>query len=283
MTPSPAESNFETAVEAIIRGDATGLSRLLEEEPGLVRERSARPHASTLLHYVAANGVEDERQKTPANIVEIARILLDAGADVNAESNAYAGHATTLMLAATSAHPEKAGVQIALLALLLSRGAVIDGVNGSSTVNACLRNGRGHAAEYLAEHGAALDLEGAAGVGRIDLMEGLPLDPEQMRYGFAWACEFGRTEAAEWLLDHGLAIDAKLPNFGNTGLHWAAYGGHPDTVRMLLARGAPIDSKDDKYDGTPLGWAKHGRGEATDQGGFDDVVEQLVRAGATHD
>jgi ankyrin repeat protein len=187
------------------------------------------------------------------------------------------------MLAATSYHPQQAGVQIALLALLLSRGAVIDGVNGSSTVNVCLANGRGHAAEYLAEHGASLDMEGAAGVGRLDVMESAPRNAEKMRRGFAWACEFGRTEAAAWLLNHGVAIDAKLPNHQNTGLHWAAYGGHPNTVRMLLARGAPIEVKDEKYDGTPLGWAKHGRGEAADRGGFDDVIDQLQRAGAKPD
>ena len=55
-----------------------------------------------LLHYVAANGVEDFRQKTPDNIVEIAELLLDAGAEVNAESNAYGGGCTALGLVATS-------------------------------------------------------------------------------------------------------------------------------------------------------------------------------------
>jgi hypothetical protein len=38
------------------------------------------------LHYIGANGVEGERQKTPANAVEVARILLDAGAE---ESSTY--------------------------------------------------------------------------------------------------------------------------------------------------------------------------------------------------
>ena len=57
-----------------------------------------REHRSTLLHYVSANGVEDFRQKTPANIVEITRLLLKAGADVNAESESYGGRSTTLGL-----------------------------------------------------------------------------------------------------------------------------------------------------------------------------------------
>lgn len=62
--------------------------RLLHDHPELVRARSTREHRSTLLHYVSANGVEDFRQKTPKNILDITKLLLTAGADVNAESGA---------------------------------------------------------------------------------------------------------------------------------------------------------------------------------------------------
>src|SRR5579859_4544162 len=55
---------FESAVEAVIGGDETGLKALLQANPELVRARSARVthfdpprHRATLLHYVAANGV----------------------------------------------------------------------------------------------------------------------------------------------------------------------------------------------------------------------------------
>jgi ankyrin repeat protein len=154
---------FETAVDAVVSGDEETLAALLRADPDLVRARSTREHGATLLHYVSANGVEDVRQKTPANIVEIAAILLDAGADVNAESNAYGGRWTTLGLTATSCHPEKAGVQIALMELLLARGAAIDGSDGGSTANACLRNGRGQTAAFLAGRG------GSAGSGRKPL------------------------------------------------------------------------------------------------------------------
>ena len=120
-------STFESAVDAIVSGDAATLARLLREHPELVRERSTREHRSTLLHYVSANGVEDFRQKTPKNIVEITKLLLDTGADVNAESDAYGGRSTTLGLTATSWHPQSAGVQIPLMELLIEHGAIIDG------------------------------------------------------------------------------------------------------------------------------------------------------------
>src|SRR5438093_6360029 len=178
-------SRFEQAVDAIVAGDARKLARLLREDPKLVHARSMREHDSTLLHYVSANGVEDFRQKTPTNIVEITRMLLDAGADVDAESEAYGGGATALNLAGTSIHPAIAGVQNELMQQLLDRGATI----GGGDVVSCLRNGRGPAAEYLAARGAHLDLEGAAGVGRLDIVERFfnangslkpPATPEQM-------------------------------------------------------------------------------------------------------
>lgn len=282
-----AASNFEAAAEAVVRGDAETLGRLLNGRPELARARSTREHRSTLLHYVSANGVEDFRQKTPPNIVEIAALLLKAGADVHAESDAYGGGSTTLGLTATSCHPERAGVQIALMELLLEHGAKPDGVN------ACLHNGRGQAAEFLASRGAGLDLEGAAGVGRLDIVESFfhpdgTLKPDattqQMADGFVWACEFGRSRVAEFLLDRAFS---PLPcRNGQTGLHWAAYGGHADIVKMLLDRQAPLNVKDEMFGGTPLAWAMHAmRNEpgAEGPGRYQRVIALLKAAGAVEE
>jgi ankyrin repeat protein len=263
----------------------------------LARARSAREHRSTLLHYVSANGVEDFRQKTPKNIVEITKLLLKFGADVNAESDAYGGRSTTLGLAATSWHPENAGVQLPLMEVLIDHGAIIDGPDGCSAVNACLHNGRGQAAEFLASRGARLDLEGAAGVGRLDVVASFfhedgslkpPATQKQLTDGFAWACEFGRTRVVDFLLQRGMKVDAKLRHNGQTGLHWAAYGGHTDIVKLLIEHGAPIEAKDESYGGTALGWALYAWGNSTgrhrDEGGsYYEVVASLVRAGAKLD
>jgi len=79
-------SPFEVAADAVVGGDVARLRSLLHEHPSLARERSQRAHAATLLHFVSANGVEDERQVTPVNVVELAALLLDAGAEVDAVS-----------------------------------------------------------------------------------------------------------------------------------------------------------------------------------------------------
>jgi ankyrin repeat protein len=284
-------TNFETAVDAIVAGEDRTLATLLREDPTLVKARSLREHRSTLLHYCSANGVEDYRQRTPENIITMARMLLDAGAEVNAESDAYGGGSTTLMLAATSGHPERVGVQTALMELLLDRGAAIDG--RSSTVNACLRNGREAAAAFLAGKGARLDLEGAAGVGALDRVKeffakdgGLkaPATAQQLADGFGWACEFGRVRVVEFLLQHGVRADTTLRADGVTPLHWAALGGHVEIAKMLLAQGANVNARETSYGGTPVGWALHGfcDGRQThDEERYYQVVNVLVAAGAS--
>jgi ankyrin repeat protein len=289
-------THFEAAADAIVSGDSAKLEKLLQEHPALVRARSTRAHRSTLLHYVSANGVEDFRQKTPKNVVEIAELLLAAGSNVNAESDAYGGRSTTLGLTATSCHPENAGVQIPLMQVLIDHGAFLDGSEGRSIVNLCLQNGRGQAADFLGSRGARLDLEGAAGVGRVDRVKNFftkngelksPATRQQMEDGFAWACQFGRTAVAHFLLQQGLEVDTKLRHHGQTGLHWAAYGGYSETVKLLLERGSPIDATDDAFHGTPLDWALYQWGNATrpeiEADRYYETVALLDRAGARFD
>jgi len=291
-----AVSQFESAVDAIIAGDLETLEQLLHANPGLIRARSMRTHHATLLHYVGANGVEGFRQKTPKNAVQVAGRLLKAGAEADSLADMY-GQSTTLGLVATSIHPWLAGVQNALLEILLEHGAAIDhpgaAGNGNSIVNGCLANGRLEAAEFLAKRGARLDLEGAAGVGRLDLVESFFNEDGrlkanatmvQMKSGFNWACEYGRTPVVEFLLQKGIEVGER--HHGETGLHWAAYGGHLDIVTLLLERNAPVDDKDERFGGSPLGWALHGWGSVTpgpSRGRYHEVVALLVSAGATVD
>ena len=161
--------------------------------------------------------------------------------------------------------------------------------NAQSSVVGCLANGRKQAAEYLAAHGATLDLEAAAGVGRLDIVESFydengKLKPtateQQVRDGFMWACEFGREEVVAFFLDHGVPATTAGVRRRIPGLHWAAYGGHANIVRMLLGRGAAVDAVEPEYEGVPVGWALYAWSEGGQQGDYYSVVAQLVRAGA---
>ena len=169
------------------------------QNPALIRARSPREHQATLLQYVAANGVEGFRQKTPKSAVEVAKLLLEAGAEVDAPNwpDGPAGPGTTLGEVATSVHPARVGVQIPLMQTLLDYGANINGIpEGWNPLIAALHNGRPEAAEFLAAHGARLNLEGAAGVGRLDVVKRFLNDDgnlknatkTEMESGFGWAC-----------------------------------------------------------------------------------------------
>lgn len=284
-------SLFETAVDAVIGGDLARLDALLRSRPELIRARSTRKHRATLLHYVSANGVEDFRQRTPPNAVAVADKLIESGAEVDAVL--ADGQSTTLGLVATSVHPAAAGVQIPLLNTLQAAGASVDGsAGGWNPVTAALANGRGDAAAFLAGRGARLDLEGAAGVGRLDLVQSYfkadgGLTPNatraQLESGFAWACEYGHPAVVAFLLDTGFEIDGKLRHDGQSGLHWAAYGGHEEVVRLLLERGAPVNARDPTHGGTPLGWAIYGWAEGVPEfraGRYYEVATILIAAGA---
>jgi len=260
------EAQFEAAADAIVTGDGATLKQLLRENPGLARQRSTREHSATLLHYCSANGVEGYRQRTPQNIVEIARMLLEAGAEVDAGAEVYGGDCTTLGLTATSVHPEKAGVQEELMQVLLDHGAVMDkpGITGGrhSPIRGCLANGRPRAARWLAEHGAKLDLEGAAGTGRLDAVKtffdsngGLkpPATQEDLQRGFVWACGYGGEDVVRFLLSRGADLEDDAGT-GEPPLHMAVASASLPAVKLLMARGAPLEQLN-RYGGTPLGQA----------------------------
>src|SRR5262249_48872044 len=124
---------FEAAIEATIAGDIAALRPLLDADPALVRARSTRitpfdppRHRATLLHYLAANGVEGYRQQSPANAVEVARLLIERGAEADALADMYGGQCTTMSLLVSSTPPANAGVQVPLAETLIDFGASLE-------------------------------------------------------------------------------------------------------------------------------------------------------------
>ena len=284
-------ARYETAADAIIKGDIKTLKRLLRDDPRLVHARSLREHGATLLHYVSANGVEGYRQKTPANIVAIAELLLKNGAEVDAEADVYGGGSTTLGLVATSVHPFRAGVQNPLMQLLLDHGAEIDhktsAGNRQSSVLGALANGRPEAAAYLAERGARLNLEAAAGVGRLDVVKSFFKDDasrkttrgkKRLQSAFHYACGYGQKDVVEFLLSKGVDL-ADGGGDGQTPLHWAVIVGQLEMVKLLLKYNPPLESRN-MYGGTVLGQTLWSAAHGGDPKLYAEIIETLIAAGA---
>jgi hypothetical protein len=263
---------FESAVEAVVNADLAALTDALRRNPALVHARSDRiccfdppVHRATLLHYVAANGVEAYRQKTPANAVAVARTVLAAGADPDALADMYGARCTTMSMLVSSSHPAEAGQQVPLIELLLEFGAAIEGRGTrkwSGPLDTALTFGMIDAAKVLARHGARIDLPGAAGLGLLDDAARLvPTADAQARHlALALAAQHGHLEIVRLLLDAGEDPNRYNPQGHHahaTPLHQAVLGGHEAVVRLLVERGTRLDVRDTIWHSTPLGWAVH--------------------------
>ena len=157
-------------------------------------------------------------------------------------------------------------------------------------INACLANGRIHAAEFLATRGVPIDLESAAGLGRIDDVKkyfnqkgtlAAKASRAKLDRGFLWAAQYGRNAVLEFLVHHGADLDAHAGT-GQTALHWAVIGAHLNTIHLLLAHGANLETKN-SYGGTALGqaiWsAAHANGQREEED-YIEVIKTLLKAGA---
>jgi ankyrin repeat protein len=276
---------FEAAADDVVAGDEPALRARLAADPGLARATSDREHGATLLIYTSANGVESYRQRTPANVVRIAEILLDAGADVDATADVYGGGCTTLGLAATSAHPRRAGVQLPLLQLLLDRGARMeDGIAGgaSGAVLGCLGNGCPEAAAYLADRGARVHLVEAAGLGRLEtvarILDAGGATPAQVNEGLRYACAYGQSAVAELLIERGADL-ASTTGDGQTAAHTAVIAGHLATLQMLLGHGPPLE-QENVYGGTVLGQTLWSAAHGGSPDRYIAIIDALLAAGA---
>lgn len=272
-------ARFEEAVEAVVAGDIERLRTMLRDTPDLVRTRSARKHRATLLHYIAANGVEDSRQRTPPNAVEIAKLLLESGAEPDALADMYDNKCTTMGTLVSSAHPHRAGLQAALAETLLEYGAKLQGPGSEwqSAAVTALIFGYADTAGVLVNRGAPADIVTAAGLGQTDEVRRLlpTSEPAKRHAALALAAQFGHVESLRLLLDAGEDPNRYNPDGFHahaTPLHQAVFSGNEDVVRILVEHGARMDMKDRVYEGTPLDWAVYGERTA--------VAEYLRERGA---
>ncbi len=249
------DPSFEAAADAIVDGELATLRRLLAANPALAHARSAYGHRATLLHHVAANGVEVSRQwQSPANAAEIARALLAAGAEPDAIAGMY-DEDTTLTLLVSSDHPAAAGTQLALVDALVEGGADVD-FDGGRPLWTAIVWGYDRAVDRLIARGARVDnLVFAAAANDLERVSALLSSPMQ-------PLRFGRFAiAAEHVLDHALIYAAGL--------------GRRDAVALLVERGADVSFREAVYGNTALDAARYAHPAAGRPPGTPDVVALL--------
>src|SRR5262245_4886678 len=276
------DAKFRPAVLTIRSGDLERFRGLIREDPALATSRSSTSHP-TLLQCLVLDG------KDSPNKLEMAKVLLDAGAERNQP-----------LVACASCD------NVAVAELLLDHGAEINNSDGWSPLEEALYWNSRRAIDLLVQRGASVkDLRIAAGLGRTDLIEAFfnsdgSLKPGAGRINWPWgdlrviensnfdrdgkqqlsakfsswnndrqsiinnafvyACMHGHIPAAKLLLEKGAQINA-IPggfDYSGTGLHYAALNGRRAMVEFLIQRGADRDIRDEKVGGTPAGWADYG-------------------------
>ena len=293
------DAKFHPAISAIKAGDVEQLRSLVRADPALATSRSSTSHP-TLLQCLVLDARDSPHQ------TEMAKILVDAGAEVNEPLVAAAGCNN-----------------VAAVALLLDCGGAIDGTGGWSPLEEALYwNGQGTIA-LLVQRGATIqNLRIAAGLGLTDAIETFfeadgSLRPEAGPIKWPWgdlssverscldphvkqmllskvasfkndrqgildnalvyASMHGHVAAAALLLDKGAQLDA-IPggfDYSGTALHYAAFNGHRPMVEFLLERGADVSIKDTKVNQTPAGWADYAKHPE-----IGDLLRQRRGAGA---
>lgn len=244
---------FRRAVDLLDAGDTSGLRAHLKEHPALVQQHMDFEgwnyfHRPTLLEFIAENPVR--RGSLPKNIVEVARVILDAGPD-------QASRNETLGLVATGRVPRECSVQRALIERLCDYGADAD-----SAIQASASHHEWGAVNALIDCGAHIDLPVAASLGRVEEARRLLsiADSAQRHLALAMASSSGQVEIVRLLLEAG--EDPKRYNppgshSHSTPLHQAALIGNRELVDLLLQYGASLDARDLMWHGTPADWARH--------------------------
>ena len=248
-----ADPAFRRAVDLLDAGDVQGLRAYLSADPRLLHQRVLFEGGNyfqnpSLLEFVAENPIR--HGKLPANILEVAQVILEAGA-----KNDGVMLNQTLGLVCSGCVPRECGVQIPLIDLLCDYGADPNvGMHGAYA--------EFQAAHALLRRGARIDLPVAAALGLVDEARRLlpSASPEDRHRALALSAQFGRTEILRMLLDAGENPSKYNPpgfHAHSTPLHQAALAGHEETVRLLVERGARLELKDTMWQATPEGWASH--------------------------
>lgn len=247
---------FRHAVDLLDAGDATALRAHLRHHPNLVGQHVIFEGGNyfrnpTLLEFVAENPIR--HGTLPANIVDLAEVILDAG--LNGES-AQSAIDETLGLVCSGRIARECGVQIPLIELLCNHQA-----DPNHAMLPAAAHGEFEAVQALIKCGASMTLPIAAALGDLeDFRRLLPHAGKEDRHrALALASQFDHVEIVKLLLDAGEDPNRYNPiHSHSTPLHQAAVAGHDNIFRLLVGRGARVDMKDVLWNGTPADWAHHG-------------------------
>lgn len=262
--------------------DVNRLRTLLGEQPELAIEKLRHwrdhPLGASPLGYVAMLRYDTarDRWRDLRGTGAVARALLDAGAPVDGDP---ADSEKPLITAASYGDVEVARVLIAAGADLdatasATAGGVPDGtallhaaVFGMTDVVDVLVAGRARV-DSIAEAAAAGDLTGwrSADTPLQDRIRALVM-----------AADHERLAVIDRLIEAGTPVDAVDLRWGRQALRVAAKNGRVAGIRHLLAHGADPEQRDTTYNRTALEWYRHNHRRTPDSARHRQIEAMLRR------
>lgn len=174
---------------------------------------------------------------------EVVRVLIEAGADVNAKNK---WNDTALGKAAEGAWTATAG-NAGTVKLLLEKGADAntEDANGWTPLMRAAWHGHADVMGLLLAKAdpAKVPVAKDGWQGFIDP----PSKTPALDNALLLAAAQGNTEGVKLLADKGANVNVRQSLYGSSALYWAALSGHAATVRLLLDRGA--DPKIENFNG----------------------------------
>ena len=262
--------------------DLTRLARLVESDPSLAtipmehwadHRRGVAP-----INYIAMLRFDAGRLGLPGEVDgtdAVARALLAAGAPVNGLPGEPE---TPLITAASYGDADVARVLIEAGADIEAVAAPdAGGVPGGTALLHAAVFGMTDVVDVLIEAGATVHgIEEAAAAGDIDGWLTPDTEPGAKVRALVMAADHQRLDVIDALIAAGTPVDAVDEAFGGHPLRTAAQDGRPDSVRRLLAHGA--DPRLPDADGrTPLDLCRAARGPG-DRGDHAEVEAILLAA-----
>jgi len=215
-----------------------------------------------------------------AGLIESVRLLLEKGADVNAQGG---GYGSALQVASYGGHDH-------VVQRLLEKGADVNAQGGyyGNALQVASRGGHGQVVQRLLEKGADVNaqrrgfysnaLQAASHEGHDQVVQQLlekwgDVNAQGGYYGNALqaASRGGHDQVVQQLLEKGADVNAQGGQYGYA-LQAASRGGHDHVVQRLLEKGADVNAQRGYY-GNAL--------QAASRGGHDQVVQRLLKKGAT--
>ncbi len=272
--------------EILDAGDVGRLQAMLSEEPDLswttMEHWGDHPKGASPLGYVAmlrldtASGAWRDVDRTGA----MASALLAAGAPVDGQPG---DPETPLITAASYGDPDVARVLIGAGADIEARAADdAGGIPGGTALLHAAVFGMTAVVDVLIASGAQVHgIEEAAAAGDVSAWLDDTTPPDARVRALVMAAHHQRLEVIDRLIGVGVPVDDTDPAFGGHPLRTAASEGRPAGVRRLLDHGADPNLRDPGSGLTPLELCRRSRAGGSDTPGHAAVEAILADATAS--